>query len=150
MYPLDYCIKTDQGMSVPTAEHAYQAEKFENPFLHKRICNSHAENDDNRIYADGLAAKKLAHEQIARGVEIRSDWEIVKNGIMLAIVTKKFIRNPELAKKLYLTGDEEIVEGNDWGDRYWGVDPVGSDNGENQLGKILMVVRSRLQTSKES
>ncbi len=45
---------------------------------------------------------------------------------------------------LVATGQEELVEGNDWEDRFWGVDPPGSNNGENNLGKILMRVRNEL------
>lgn len=38
-------------------------------------------------------------------------------------------------------GDAELIEGNTWGDRIWGVcDGVG----ENRLGKILMRVRAEM------
>lgn len=40
------------------------------------------------------------------------------------------------------TDDAELVEGNTWGDRYWGVvDGVG----ENRLGKLLMERRAELR-----
>lgn len=40
------------------------------------------------------------------------------------------------------TGDVELVEGNWWGDRFWGVcDGVG----ENRLGRCLMEVRKELR-----
>jgi predicted NAD-dependent protein-ADP-ribosyltransferase YbiA (DUF1768 family) len=33
----------------------------------------------------------------------------------------------------------ELIEGNTWGDKYWGQCPIG--NGRNELGKILMAIR---------
>ena len=42
---------------------------------------------------------------------------------------------------LIKTGNTELIEGNFWGDTFWGIcDGVG----ENNLGKILMRVRKEL------
>lgn len=82
------------------------------------------------------AAKRLGQK-----VELRPDWEEVKNKIMYDICKEKFMQNPKLLAKLLATGDAELIEGNTWGDRVWGVcDGVG----ENHLGKILMRIRSEL------
>ena len=60
---------------------------------------------------------------------------------MEEIVRAKFGQNPVLADKLLATGDTLLIEGNTWGDKFWGVDTrVGQ--GENHLGKILMKVRA--------
>lgn len=76
-----------------------------------------------------------------RKVELRSDWEEVKDKVMYEIVLTKFTQNPDLKEKLLATGDEHLEEGNTWGDTIWGtVDGVG----ENRLGKILMRVRDEL------
>jgi predicted NAD-dependent protein-ADP-ribosyltransferase YbiA (DUF1768 family) len=56
-------------------------------------------------------------------------------------VKDKFSRNPELRVKLLNTGDLQLVEGNYWGDTFWG---VCNGKGENHLGKILMRVRKEL------
>jgi len=56
------------------------------------------------------------------------------------IVRSKFVNNPLLYVKLDETNPHELVEGNWWGDKYWG---VCKGVGENKLGKILMKVRSR-------
>ena len=48
----------------------------------------------------------------------------------------------DLAEKLLATGDEELVEGNDWNDRIWG---KVNGQGENRLGIILMKVREELR-----
>ena len=61
--------------------------------------------------------------------------------IMTALVTQKFNRHIDLRKKLLATGDEELIEGNWWGDTFWG---VCRGKGDNHLGKILMEVRSKL------
>jgi predicted NAD-dependent protein-ADP-ribosyltransferase YbiA (DUF1768 family) len=50
----------------------------------------------------------------------------------------KFAQNPELYNQLKDTGTEEIVEGNWWYDKYWG---VCNGEGENHLGKLLMWIR---------
>ncbi len=147
MKSLENWITSNRGIDVPTSEHAYQAAKFSNNLvLHENICMARAIEGDDRVFADGLAAKELAHKYQEFGVIIVEDWEVAKRGIMLAIVKQKFEKNADLATKLLDTGDEVIVEGNDWGDRYWGVDPIGSDNGENNLGKIIMQVRDELSS----
>ena len=51
-----------------------------------------------------------------------------------------------LALRLVETGTEELVEGNDWGDTYWG---VCKGTGKNMLGKILMEVREELKKNTE-
>jgi len=146
MYPLDNWIETEQGISVPTSEHAYQAAKFKQPNIHRIIAGARSQEENKTVYADGVVSKELASIFVEQGF-IRPDFEIAKRGIMLAVVTMKFDRNPDLAEMLIATDDEMIVEGNNWGDRYWGVDPIGSDNGENHLGRILMKVRRDLQNN---
>ena len=81
-----------------------------------------------------------------RRVRLRRDWEQVKDRIMEEIVRAKSSQNEELKEQLLATGDAQLVEGNRWNDRYWGVD-IRSGVGENHLGKILMKVRSELRLS---
>ena len=144
MKPLKNWIETDQGILVPTAEHAYQAAKFEDPDVHHEVANVRARTDTTKAHADGVASKELAHEFIEAGITVRPDWEVAKLGIMYASVQQKFFKNEDLAVRLIATGDEELVEGNHWGDVYWGVSPIGSSTGENHLGNILMRVRTEL------
>lgn len=80
-------------------------------------------------------------KHLGRRVHLRSDWEQVKDSVMYDICRAKFTQNPNLRTLLIQTGDAELVEGNTWGDRVWGVcDGVG----ENRLGKILMRIRKEL------
>lgn len=88
-----------------------------------------------------LSLTSAEAKRLGRKVKLRPDWEEVKDEIMYEIIQAKF-RDTRLKNRLLGTGDAILVEGNDWGDRYWGmVDGVG----ENKLGKILMRVREELR-----
>lgn len=147
MYPLNIPITTRLGVEVYSSEQVYMADRFADPVVQLRVALARGPDDDQRIYKDGLAAKELAHELISIGEEQIAEFEVVKGALMYIAVSKKFSANPDIAEKLIDTADEELVEGNDWGDRYWGVSPIGSKNGLNKLGKILMQVRSELRLS---
>lgn len=80
-------------------------------------------------------------KRLGRRVHLRKDWEQVKEQIMYNICKCKFIQNDDLRHLLIETGGHELVEGNTWGDKIWGVcDGVG----ENRLGEILMRIRAEL------
>ena len=82
-------------------------------------------------------------KRCGRHVTLRPDWEEIKLRVMEEIVHAKFAQNIHLAKKLIATGNAELIEGNSWGDTYWGVD-IKTNTGENHLGIILMKIRSEL------
>ena len=86
---------------------------------------------------DPSSAKKLG-----RKVQLRSDWENVKDDVMYEICKAKFSQNTELKKRLLSTGNENLEEGNTWGDKIWG---TVHGIGENRLGKILMRLREELR-----
>ena len=58
----------------------------------------------------------------------------------------KFMQNPELRDALLATGNSLLIEGNTWGDYFWG---KVNGHGENHLGLILMDVREKLKWSME-
>lgn len=107
------------GYNYNSSEAAFQAQKC--PERAKEFTNLSPDK-----------AKKLG-----KTVKLREDWESVKDSIMLEVVRSKFIQNEDLFKMLIETGDVELIEGNWWGDKYWGV----CNGGKNKLGKILMQVR---------
>lgn len=82
-----------------------------------------------------------AAKRLGRRVELRPDWEEVKYDVMYQVCKAKFLQNPDLFKRLLATGDAELVEGNTWGDKVWG---VCNGVGENNLGKTLMHIRNEL------
>ena len=116
-----------EGMTYPTAEHAYQAAKSLDPSERRRIAALPSPADAKR------EGRKLA---------LRSDWDTAKFVVMEQIVRDKFTRNADLRAKLLETGDAQLEEGNNWGDTTWG---VVNGVGENRLGKILMKVRKELR-----
>lgn len=83
-------------------------------------------------------------KRMGRKIQMRSDWEQVKNSEMLRILRIKFTRGSELADKLEATGHQTLVEGTRWHDNYWGVCtcPKCSGEGVNMLGQILMHIRN--------
>lgn len=118
-------VATLDGIEYPTVEHAYQAAK----------CRHRSDRDYIRQAATPGEAKKRA-----RNVEIRRDWDEVELRIMEGLVRQKFSTEP-LKQMLLDTGDQDLVEGNTWGDTFWG---VCRGQGSNWLGRILMAVRSEL------
>lgn len=82
-------------------------------------------------------------KRLGRKVALREDWETVKIQVMEEVVRAKFTQNEDLAAQLLETGQTELVEGNRWGDVFWGVD-MRNGRGENHLGRILMKVRDEL------
>lgn len=116
-----------EGQRYPSVEHAYQAAKTLDPVERRRIATQ----------ATPSAAKRAG-----RALVLRDDWLEVKLDVMESCVRDKFTRHAELRRRLLETGDAELVEGNTWGDRYWG---VFEGQGENHLGKILMKIRGELR-----
>jgi ribA/ribD-fused uncharacterized protein len=84
-------------------------------------------------------------KKLGRSVVLRSDWDSVKDSIMKEIIRAKFEQNEEIGKLLIETGNTVLIEGNWWGDRYWG---VCNGTGQNKLGKILMEIRTELKSKK--
>ncbi len=112
----------------PTMEHYFQANKADNQNDYLHIAYAHAPGEAKRL---------------GRKIQLRPDWEKIKDNVMLTGLRKKF-EDPELRSLLLATGDEELVEGNYWGDTYWG---VCNGVGQNKLGKLLMQVREEIKNN---
>lgn len=109
-----------------SAEHYYQAEKAVNKDDAQWIRNARTPGEAKRR---------------GRKVKMRTDWDEVKLEVMRRIVRTKF-EDKGLARLLLATDSVELIEGNYWGDVFWG---VCRGVGENHLGKILMQVREELR-----
>ena len=114
------------------SEAAFQAQK----------CINEAEKLALSNMESPMEAKKYG-----KTVALREDWENVKNDVMYSVLMAKFSSDEELKRKLLDTGEEELVEGNTWGDSYWGYD-LKKNEGKNILGKTLMQVRKDLSENK--
>ena len=103
-YPAPIVVK-DMGM-VDTVEHAFQAAKTIDLEEMKKIF---------KAYSPALA------KQLGKTVTLRNDWQEIKNDLMYQLVRLKFLSHPDLHQKLQDTGEAMLIEGNTWGDTYWGV-----------------------------
>ena len=72
---------------------------------------------------------------------MKHDFDEKKTIIMFELLKEKFSDN-KLKKKLLATGHAKLIEGNWWGDTFWG---VCKGEGKNMLGRLLMVVREELR-----
>jgi ribA/ribD-fused uncharacterized protein len=118
------------GYEFRSSENAYQAAKTMDLFERKIF---------QRI-TPGEAKRR------GKEVLLRPDWDQVKLPIMYQILVDKFTRNLHLARQLLETRDAILVEGNDWGDTFWG---VCNGHGYNHLGNCLMAVRSLLSDARK-
>lgn len=114
-----------RGLVFPTVENAYQAMKC-------KVFDQMVEFTHIKPWE----AKKLG-----RTIVTREDWDIIKLETMRNLVHQKFWHE-DLKQKLLATGHVMLIEGNTWGDTYWG---VCNGKGENHLGKILMAERAELR-----
>lgn len=118
-----------EGIEYPSTEHAYMAAKVT--------------SEEIRLEIQKLPTPREARD-FGQKVTLRDGWEEMKFSVMLEVNRRKYHDTPYLGERLMATGDAYLCEGTSWGDRYWGVDPIGSDNGQNNLGKILMQIRDEL------
>lgn len=124
-----------------TAEHFYQAEKFR---------HTHVKYWQEVIDAPTPGkAKKLA----AQGEEagwVKADFHKMKLQWMGYTISKKFDLGNKIGSNLAImlmaTGEAELVELNNWGDKFWGKvnDTLLGQLGNNHLGSLLMKRRETL------
>lgn len=124
-YPTEFEF---DGITYKNSEAAFQAQKV-------------TSKEARRVFG-----KMLPNEAKKRGrwVNLRSDWESIKDQVMYEVCKAKF-SNPALANKLIATGDAILIEGNNHGDTYWG---QVNGSGYNKLGQILMKIREEIKAKK--
>ncbi len=114
------------GVEYVTVEHAYQSAK--------------AMDAEDKV-AIATAPTPGRAKRMSRKVVHRSDWDQVKVDVMEHLVRAKFETHADLRDRLLATGAIELIEGNNWNDRFWG---VCEGQGSNRLGEILMRIRREL------
>ena len=118
------------GQTWASVEHYYQAYKFISPVRQEEI----------RLAPTGAKTKRLAKKYAA---EIRTDWHDIKLAVMERALRAKYYQEP-FKTALLATGDEQIVEDSPR-DLFWGSGVIGDvGSGENNMGKLLMIIRSEL------
>ena len=133
-YPTTVELDVVRYLSV---EHAYQA----------------AKTLDLEARVPILAMTASQAKSYGRKVVLRPDWESVKLDVMVGLLRQKFdpARYPILTEKLVDTRSRELIEGNTWHDLWWGRCNCSyhKSRGENWLGRLLMQVRTELDTAIE-
>lgn len=133
----------------PSVENAYQAAKTEDKDVRIKIAKS-----------TPFEAKKIGNK-----VKIIDNWEKIKKTIMYRLLLEKFSQK-EMKEKLLNTGNSILIEGNWWGDNYWGASIFNKEeygmkdisicddtllflsspwSTGNQLGKLLMFIREKIR-----
>lgn len=115
------CSVCYDGLWYPSSENLYQALKFP---------------EEDRVLFSRISAAEAKRKARLLKPEITDEERILN---MELVSMHKYLQNIDLAMKLIDTGDEDLIERNDWGDRFFGVDEKGT--GENYLGRILMKTR---------
>lgn len=122
----------DKPLRMPTAEHVFQACKY------KAL---DADTDAKVAYVVKVSGAKTPTEarkigKSVKGLDIQA-WDDMKIQVMRETLLNKFA-DPVLERKLKDTGDAMLVEGNTWGDTFWG---RCDKKGYNMLGVLLMEIR---------
>lgn len=119
-----------QGIVYPSVEHAYVAAK--------------TTDIDTRKYIASLSSAGEA-KKYGRALKLPPNWEKDKLSLMRQLCELKF-KQPKYKELLLATQDIPLLEGNTWGDMFWGIVPQsdGSLSGFNNLGEILMKIREDL------
>ena len=118
-------VKDKDGLEFDSSEAYFQSRKTSDPIVRQKFV--------------GLTPDES--KRLGRRVTLRHDWEEIKDQVMTEVLEAKFSQNPDLSKLLVETGNALLVEGNTWGDKYWG---VCKGEGKNRLGFLLMVLREKI------
>lgn len=122
-----------KGLIYPNAEAAFQAQK----------CSADEDRIKYTLQKNPVRAKQMGKKE----PNLPADWDKISYDIMRDILRAKF-SVPELAEMLKSTGDAYLEEGNHWHDNRWGkctCEKCRTKKGLNQLGEILMEIRSELK-----
>lgn len=115
------------GLYYPSVFHAYQAAKWPK------------DQRDQFTRVTSGQAKKLGQE--APNLN-KKRWDLGKYDLMYALNWNKYSKIWKMKQMLLMTDGCHLEERNNWGDMYWGTNEKGE--GDNNLGKILMIIRERL------
>lgn len=147
---------TFENREYKSSEHAFQAAKFlypdappQNVAYAEQIRNAKTPN-----IARVLALQKVGGgykwrtdlnpiiaKSLKDNVNMRVDWDAVRDDVMKRILIAKFSQNPRCKSALLNTHPRPLVEHTER-DKYWA--DGGDGSGLNRLGQLLMEVRLEL------
>lgn len=118
-------------------------------------------NTIENAYQAGKTWKTEIREQIAemtpgqakrfgKTIALRDGWEQIKLPLMSTLVRQKF-EISDWRVLLIDTKDAHIIEGNTWGDKFWGAvwdSEKEQWDGSNHLGNLIMNIRARILNEK--
>lgn len=117
----------DEVLSAPTAAHAFEILRTNDA----QSCLALSSGAELRRYTKTMPDSPGWNEQVA----VNS---------MVSVLLAKFNPevNPELTKRLLATGNAILINRNQHGDTFWGINGA---HGKNLLGQILMRLREKLR-----
>ena len=138
-----------------SVEHAYQSMKFKGDEISNISASDFnqinrklslrgtkiSRNELPNLFVDpniSAGTSKIVGNQLRILGYVREDWDHVKVPIMTELLIQKFAKK-KFYELLQGTKKKYLIEGNDWGDTFWGMD---SGRGRNVLGRLLMVIRN--------
>ena len=141
--PAYYCLTEFDGAIYNSAEAAFLAAQFDDPYFRSMFRNS--------------ALPIWRARDLAKRLQKRRDWTPeLSLELMRQITLDKFSRSPNLRSLLLATRHERIVAENNWHEQFWGRCICNTRSGKygqkdaclvpgnNHLGNILMSVRDQL------
>jgi ribA/ribD-fused uncharacterized protein len=116
------------GTTWPTTEHYFQAQKFADIDVRRKI----------QAEPSPMIAARMGR---SREHPLRADWDAMKDDVMRKAIRAKIRQHADVRQTLLDTGEAEIIE-HTANDSYWA--DGGDGSGRNMLGRILMEVRAEL------
>lgn len=140
-FPLQVGHIREWDESFKTAEHFYQAEKFRHTNIEywQKVIDAPTPGKAKKYAREGEDAGHAKPDFMKRKIQ----W-------MGYTLSKKFDLSNKIGSNLAImlmaTGEAELVELNNWGDRFWGkvTDELLESVGANHLGNLLMKRRETL------
>lgn len=131
------CRVTLGGVTYPSTENAYVAAKI--GAVPPLVGSPQTDLEYAAIKLTICKSGDAKH--IGKRFPMVPGWDNKKLDIMRDLLRQKFSREP-LRGMLLGTGNATLIEGNTWGDVFWG---VCNGRGENHLGRLLMETRDELR-----
>jgi N-glycosidase YbiA len=134
------------GMTWPTVEHYYQAQKSFDRRIARRSGMRSPPGLAKQLAAPPHTSRRAVRKAwfLKNNALPRPDWHEVKLDIMRRADLANFTQHPDLAALLLATGDAELVEDSP-SESFWGTGPDGQ--GINWAGRVPMEIRTRLQAA---